>query len=43
MKNMKTLITVSLNNDFNFIENPIFLESKTQQGKVGYHAITIDL
>ena len=33
------LITVSLNNEFNFIENPIFLESKTQQGKVGYHAV----
>ena len=33
------LITVSLNNEFNFIENPIFLESKMQQGKVGYHAV----
>ena len=26
-------------NDFNLIEKPIFLESKTQQGKVGYHAV----
>ena len=33
------LITVSLSNDFDFIENPIFLESKTQQGRVGYHAV----
>ena len=33
------LITVSLNNDFDLIERPIFLESKTQQGKVGYHAV----
>ena len=33
------LITVSLNSEFNFIENTIFLESKTQQGKVGYHAV----
>ena len=33
------LITISLNNDFDLIDNPIFLESKTQQGKVGYHAV----
>jgi len=33
------LITVRLNNDYDFIDNPIFLESKTQQGKVGYHAV----
>jgi len=33
------LITVSLSNDFDFIENLIFLESKTQQGRVGYHAV----
>ena len=33
------LITISLNNDFELIGNPIFLESKTQQGKVGYHAV----
>ena len=33
------LITVSLNYDFDLIERPIFLESKTQQGKVGYHAV----
>ena len=33
------LITVSLNNDYDFIDNPIFLESKTQLGKVGYHAV----
>ena len=29
------LITISLNNEFELIGNPIFLESKTQQGKVG--------
>ena len=33
------LITISLNNEFELIGNPIFLESKTQQGKVGYHAV----
>ena len=33
------LITVNLSNDFDFIENLIFLESKTQQGRVGYHAV----
>ena len=33
------LITISLNNDFDLIDKPIFLESKTQQGKVGYHAV----
>ena len=33
------LITISLSNDFDFIENLIFLESKTQQGRVGYHAV----
>ena len=33
------LITISLNNDFDLIDNPIFLESKAQQGKVGYHAV----
>ncbi|NCW63978.1 MAG: hypothetical protein EBW04_07695, partial [Betaproteobacteria bacterium] len=30
------LITISLNNEFDLIDSPIFLESKTQQGKVGY-------
>ena len=33
------LITISLNNEFDLIDSPIFLESKTQQGKVGYHAV----
>ena len=32
------LITISLNSDFDLLK-PNFLESKTQQGKVGYHAV----
>jgi len=38
-KEYNELVAVNLDDDYNVINQPIFLESKTQQGKVGFHAI----
>ena len=34
------LTAVKLDNDYTAIDQPIFIESKTNQNKVGYHAVT---